>query len=102
MKKIINDPCQIETLAGPLPMFFHVVDRWALFQKTLKLSKCVFTYLFKLWSYYATAAGKDAKDDKATISGDEFIGSMKKITGDKDHPEKLAGPLPLFFHAVDR
>ena len=55
-----------------------------------------------MWSYYASAAGKDEKADGIAISEDEFLGSMKKLKADKDHPEKLAGPLPLFFHAVDR
>ena len=59
-------------------------------------------FIFKLWGYYAGAAGKDENDPKAKISSEEFINSMKKMVDDKDHPEKMTGPLPLFFHAVDR
>lgn len=66
---------------------------------SIRLLLCRF---FKLWSYYAGAAGKDEKDANAKISGDEFMASVTKLVNDKDHPEKLSGPLPLFFHAVDR
>jgi len=55
------------------------------------------TKLVQVWEKYL----KDGHEGATGLNQDQFISTLKKQVADPSLRQTLAGPLPLFFHAVD-
>jgi Ca2+-binding EF-hand superfamily protein len=54
-------------------------------------------WLFQIWNQYISTLG----DKSESINEAKFIQAMSVMVKDPSQKERIAGPLPLFFQAVD-
>lgn len=76
-----------------------MTDSRSLIAKTKLMILCIYIHV-QVWDYYKRAVQDDAKGEK--INQDDFVKGMKRMITDPSLKGTLCGPLPLFFHAVDR